>query len=150
MTVTSNFGVDTNILIYSLDRSEPVKQLVADKLMRAVLSKRATLPLQCLNEFYRATTRKHLLTPAEAKAFVNDVLTFIVPISSVAEDLVYAMQLHETNHIQFFDALIIATATRAGCAILFSEDLQSGRSFGSLTIQNPFLMNAKELDTILA
>jgi predicted nucleic acid-binding protein len=150
MTVTSNFGVDTNILIYSLDRSEPVKQLVADKLIRAVLSKRAPLPLQCLNEFYRATTRKHLLTTAEANAFVNDVLKFIVPVSSVSEDLIYAMQLHATNNIQFFDALIIATATRAGCIILFSEDLQNGRSFGPLTIRNPFLMADSELDTILA
>lgn len=37
-----------------------------------------------------------------------------------------------------YDALIIAAALEAGCAALLSEDLQLGRRFGTLTIQNPF------------
>jgi predicted nucleic acid-binding protein len=39
----------------------------------------------------------------------------------------------------FYDALIIASALEAGCATLFSEDLQDGQVInGRLTIRNPF------------
>ncbi len=150
MTVISSFTVDTNILIYSIDRSNPAKQIVADRLLRLVLAKRFPLPMQCLTEFYRATTRKRLLTPAEASDFIHDILIFIAPTPYIADDLNDAMQLHATNGIQFFDALILATSSRAGCSILFSEDLQDNRSFGSLTVRNPFLMDSTVLDALIA
>jgi len=148
MTATKNFTVDTNILIYSVDRSEPEKQRVADSILRALFLQRA--PLQTLNEFYHATTRKRLLTPVEASAFVRDTLMFALPISSTQEDLTYAMRLHQTGELQFFDSLLIATAARAGCSTLFSEDLQDGRTYGSLTVHNPFKRSAEELAALIA
>lgn len=40
---------------------------------------------------------------------------------------------------QFYDALIIAAALEAGCAVLFSEDPHDGQVIdGRLTIRNPF------------
>lgn len=38
-----------------------------------------------------------------------------------------------------YDALIVAAGIESGCETLFTEDLQHGRSFGALTIVNPFL-----------
>jgi predicted nucleic acid-binding protein len=35
-------------------------------------------------------------------------------------------------------ALIVAAALDAGCELLFTEDLQHGHQFGSVTVQNPF------------
>ena len=37
-----------------------------------------------------------------------------------------------------YDGLIVAAAVSAGCAILYSEDLQQGQVIDQLTIQNPF------------
>jgi predicted nucleic acid-binding protein len=38
-----------------------------------------------------------------------------------------------------YDSLIIASALEAGCATLFSEDMQHGQAIDStLTIRNPF------------
>jgi predicted nucleic acid-binding protein len=34
--------------------------------------------------------------------------------------------------------LIVAAALEGGCSLLYSEDLQSGRNFGDLRIENPF------------
>lgn len=150
MTATKSFTVDTNILIYSIDRSDPAKQHVADRILRSLFLQRALLPLQALNEFYRATTRKRLLTPAEASAFVRDTLMFVVPISSIQDDLLQAMSLHKSGEYQFFDSLLIATSARAGCSTLFSEDLHDGRPYGSLTVRNPFKLSATELDALLA
>ena len=37
------------------------------------------------------------------------------------------------------DAMIVASALRAGCSILYSEDFQDGRVFEKhLTVRNPF------------
>jgi predicted nucleic acid-binding protein len=51
--------VDTNVLIYSLDSSEPVKQSLAIQLIERVTDLRvACISLQVLQEFYSAATRK--------------------------------------------------------------------------------------------
>lgn len=52
---------------------------------------------------------------------------------------VAARALAETSNLPFHDALIVAAAQEAGCDVLYSEDLQHGRSFGSLRVENPFL-----------
>jgi predicted nucleic acid-binding protein len=44
--------------------------------------------------------------------------------------------------LAFYDALIVAAAIEAGCDTLFTEDMQHGRKFGSLTVVNPFDENA--------
>jgi predicted nucleic acid-binding protein len=36
----------------------------------------------------------------------------------------------------------MAAAQDAGCQILFSEDLQLGQKFGTLTVENPFRREA--------
>jgi predicted nucleic acid-binding protein len=35
--------------------------------------------------------------------------------------------------------LVIAAAADAGCSVLLTEDMQHGRKFGGVTVQNPFL-----------
>jgi predicted nucleic acid-binding protein len=50
-----------------------------------------------------------------------------------------ALRLHSTHKISWYDSLIICAAREAGCAILYSEDLQHGQRFGSLRVVNPFL-----------
>ena len=53
-----------------------------------------------------------------------------------------AVALSRDHNIAFYDALIVAAAQEAGCDTLFTEDMQHGRTFGSLTIVNPFLESA--------
>jgi predicted nucleic acid-binding protein len=51
----------------------------------------------------------------------------------------HAVKLARSNALSFYDALIVAAAADAGCRVLLTEDLQHGRKFGGVTIQNPFL-----------
>jgi predicted nucleic acid-binding protein len=45
-----------------------------------------------------------------------------------------------TQHsISWYDATLVQAAIDAGCERFYSEDLQHGRTFGALTIVNPFL-----------
>jgi predicted nucleic acid-binding protein len=46
--------------------------------------------------------------------------------------------LHKNHKFSYWDSLIIATAINAGAEILYSEDLQHGRTINNLKIINPF------------
>lgn len=50
-----------------------------------------------------------------------------------------AIDLQVETQYRFYDCLIVAAALESGAEILYSEDLQHGRSFGHLRIVNPFL-----------
>ncbi|MHB0981733.1 MAG: PIN domain-containing protein, partial [Thermoleophilia bacterium] len=50
-----------------------------------------------------------------------------------------AARLHRSDSVSFWDALIVQAALSGGADILYSEDLQHGRRFGGLRIENPFL-----------
>ncbi len=64
--------------------------------------------------------------------------------------MLQAIRTHRNENVPFFDALLLATASRSGCKNLFSEDFQHGRTYGSITVQNPFLLSELELSTLLA
>jgi predicted nucleic acid-binding protein len=42
-----------------------------------------------------------------------------------------------------WDALIVQAALSGGADVLYSEDLQHGRRFGELRIENPFLAEGR-------
>jgi predicted nucleic acid-binding protein len=149
-TVTSPFTVDTNILIYANDYSNPAKQAIADRVVGALVSHKSVLPLQCLSEFYRSTTKKRLLTSLQAQQFVEDTLMLVVPVLATQDDLLEAMSLHQRHGLQFFDAMLLAISARVGCTIFFSEDMQSGQIYGTITVINPFKLSSADLDTLLA
>ncbi len=152
MTVTSSFTIDTNILIYAIDNTDSTKQSIADAIVQKMISARAILPLQCLNEFYRATTstKKRLLPPAEAQIVVERALYSLQIVPPIPEDLLAAMKIHQQHSIQFFDALLIATARRAGCRTFFTEDMQAGRAFEDIKLVNPFVLSSEELNNLLS
>ncbi len=57
-------------------------------------------------------------------------------------DAIDAVTVHSWS---FWDAMIWATAKRAGCRLLLSEDGQSGRTLGGVTIINPFVTDISPL-----
>ena len=52
--------------------------------------------------------------------------------------------------LSFWDAMLWATASRAGCRMLFSEDLEDGRGLDGVLFVNPFApVNRKLVDLAL-
>jgi predicted nucleic acid-binding protein len=135
--VISSSSLDTNILIYAADNSDATKQDVCDRLLEKFIASRGRIPLQCLNEFYSLTTRRSLLTPSQAEAIVQRLLGSLVVIPSIIDDSVAAMRLQQQHNIQFFDALLLTTARRAGCTSFLSEDMQNGCNYEGITVRNP-------------
>jgi predicted nucleic acid-binding protein len=128
---------DTNILVYAAT-SDPKKQKAGNCLRRQGL-----VSVQVLNEFVHVARRKlhHDWPQIElALRLFRDSLDDVVPLTMNTHSA--AVLLARDHGPSFFDALIIAAAIEAGCDTLYSEDLQHGRTFGGLTIVNPFLDGA--------
>ncbi len=149
-TTVTKITLDTNILFYAFDSKEVGKHLLAKRILAACYDMAVPISLQCLGEFYRSATKKHLVSPAEASTIVEDVRKGMPIIQPGEIDLVAAMRIHQQHGLQFFDCLLIATTARAGCTTLFFEDLQHNQVIEGLTIVNPFKLSHQELEALLA
>jgi predicted nucleic acid-binding protein len=124
---------DTNVLLYLLSE-EAVK---ADR-VEELLSTGGTLSVQVLNEFAAVATRKLAMRVAEIKeilATVRAVCT-IKPLDVETHEL--GLELAERYRYSIYDSMILASALRAGCSTVFSEDFQHGQKIDRLTIVDPF------------
>lgn len=132
--------LDTNILIYSIDRDAGAKQARAlEVIERAAVEQNGVLTLQALSEFYFAAVRKGKMPAIDARAQVDDwqvVFPMILPSTQTLSNGLAAVHEHS---IQFWDAMLWAVAKENGVKTLFSEDFQHGRILGGVCFVNPFL-----------
>jgi len=129
--------IDTNILVYAHDTTSSRKQAMAIELIdRLSAARSGGLSTQVLLELF-ATARKPGLTPTIAADIVDDFSRWSV-YTPTGADVSAATRLSIKQTVSIWDALILTSAMRSGCDVLWSEDLQDGRRFGSLRVQNPF------------
>ena len=130
--------VDTNVLVYADDDVEPEKQARARALLSDLFaSGKGVLSLQVLREYFVVATRK-LGIDAEAARRRVEIYSRLDVVASDLDDLLAAIDLHRLHGLSVWDALVVQSALAGRCGVLFSEDLQHGRRFGSLRIENPF------------
>lgn len=142
---------DTNVLIYAIvEPPEPRGDRARELILRGTHRDTAILLLQALAEFSTVAMRKYGLISSDVQSRV-DAFRRSIPVEAAAErDLLAAIDLVRDHRMAFWDALMCATASRAGLQYLLSEDMQDGRRFGDLTIVNPFRPeNAALIDRIL-
>ena len=132
--------VDTNILIYAHDHSAGEKHVQARDLIRRLWhSGEGCLSIQVLQEFYVNATQKVAkpLTPDVAARIITDLQVWQVHCPGV-EDILDAIRLQERYQISFWDAMIVASAIQLGCQTIWSEDLNPGQVYNTVTVTNPF------------
>ncbi|HUO35986.1 MAG TPA: PIN domain-containing protein [Candidatus Acidoferrum sp.] len=131
--------VDTNVLIYAHDSEAGAKREIAREIIGDLWDERSgLLSVQVLQEFYVNATRKIAvpLSTASARAVVAAYKTWCIP--PAIEDVADAFRAEDEARIGFWDALVIASATRSGAARILSEDLNAGQSIRGIKIENPF------------
>ncbi len=130
--------LDTNVLIYSIDRANPGKQDTALELIaRHAKERTGIISTQVLQEFYSAATRKLGVEPLQARQHLRDFRIFdIVQVTpAIIEEGIDCSILHQ---LSFWDGLIIAAAATAASSELLSEDLNHGQVIQGITVRNPF------------
>lgn len=138
--MTVSVFVDTNILLYSRDASEPQKQPLAESLLRRLWRSRSgRISVQVLNEYFvNVTTKlKPGLTPAEAWDDM-EALKAWNPVETDFNLLSKGYMVYQRYQLSWWDALIIAAADTSGCSYLISEDLCAGQVYNGIRVVNPF------------
>ena len=126
--------LDSNVLVYAF--TDDARAATA----QALLDRGCTISIQGLNEFANVARRKLGKSWPEIRddlAAIRTVCPTVVPIDLDTHEA--ALRLAERHRFAFFDALMVATASKAGCTTLWSEDMQDGMLIdGKLRIVNPF------------
>jgi predicted nucleic acid-binding protein len=126
---------DTNILVYAFALDDPRSARA-----EALIAEGGVIGVQVLNEFTNVTRRKLGWQWEQIEASLRVVEELLGPVAPLTTAIhAAAVVLARERGLSVYDALIVAAAQDAGCQVLFSEDLQNGQKFGTLTVQNPFL-----------
>ena len=132
------FSVDTNILIYSIDKDAGPRHEQARALMDALADADCVLMLQALGEFFSAVTRKAKIPADEAAALVHDWMELFPVAAADGRTLRDAIGLKNAHGFGFWDAMLVEAARVAGVTRFLTEDMQDGRRVGALRLENPF------------
>jgi predicted nucleic acid-binding protein len=145
--MTDKVFVDTNVLVYTRDTSEPQKQKQTMRWMSHLWNTRAgRLSFQVLQEFYVTVTERldPGLTPEAARRDVRLLLSW-QPILVDMRVLEGAWRLQERYHLSWWDVLIVSAAQVAGCHYLLTEDLKEDQELENVRVINPFHISPEAL-----
>lgn len=134
--------VDTNILVYAYDRSEPKKQEQAlEVLDRLAVSETGVISTQVLAEFYVAVTREitYPLNAGEAYDRVKNYLQSWMVSELTGMIVLEAARGVRDYQFNFWDAQIWATARLNQIPVVFSEDFSPGEVVEGVRFVSPFL-----------
>src|SRR5579862_3300442 len=127
--------IDTNVLVYLYDESEPRKQLQARLVLRGIAGAGAgAVSTQVLSEFFSVTTRRLrpqlpldlVLTELERHARVWNVLPVTAPV------IIAAARAVRDHQLSFWDAQLWAAAKLNQLDTILSEDFQAGSILGGV------------------
>jgi len=126
--------LDSNVLVYAFT-ADPRAATA-----QALLSRGCVISVQGLNEFANVARRKLGMSWEElgdALASIRTLCPSVLPVS--VETHTDALRIAERYGYAIFDSLMIASASRAGCDRLWSEDMQHDMVIdGRLRIADPF------------
>jgi predicted nucleic acid-binding protein len=140
---------DSNILIYAVSRSDSRHAIAAELIGRAARGD-CRQTLQSLAECFNVLSRKYRMPAVEYHGWVRSFQRLFAVAAADESDLAAAAGAVQQHGLGFWDAMLWATARRAGCRLLLSEDFQEGRDLGGVLFVNPFdPANRKLIDLAL-
>jgi len=133
--------IDTSILVYVFDLTELGKRAHAVTIVRELQNRSlGCLSIQCLSEFFNATTRgdSPKLTINNALQYVQDYL-LAFPTFPLTQSIVLEAARGVRDHsFSFYDAQIWASAFVNDIQMVFSEDFSDGQAVEGVRFVNPF------------
>ena len=126
--------LDTNVLLYAFVSTDPRQGRALELLLTG-----GVVSVQVLNEFVSAARSKLKMDAAELDRSLAVVRSLCPSVlDSTVADHEAAFALSRNGGLHIYDATIVASAVRAGCKTLWTEDMQDGRVIDGVTIRNPF------------
>jgi predicted nucleic acid-binding protein len=138
--MAARYVVDTNVLVYALDRRQPEKRQRAREVLRRVgTAGTAALPAQVLSEFGGACLRKLEPWP-ESEAIRREVerlmLAFAI-LRLTGPVVLEALRGVREHLLSYYEAQIWAVARLGQVAVILSEDFNAGMVLDGVSFTNP-------------
>ena len=133
--------MDSNILVYAFDPSEPGKHAGAiDALNRLMASGRGRISCQVLGEFFRVVIEKIRapLSPSEGYQQVASLVRTWPIFPTTPLVVLEAARGVRDHRLPYWDAQIWAAARLHQVPIVLSEDFAHGRTLDGVRFVNPF------------
>ena len=130
---------DTNMLVYAATNQEPQKGDIACELIQHALEVNhdGVISVQVMTEFANVMKTRFNAAATEIDEWVSQFYPLLV--TEVTMDVVRnALYIKEEYGIQFYDALIVATAEKLGCNEIVTEDLNPNQTYRGMAVVNPF------------
>jgi predicted nucleic acid-binding protein len=130
----SNAFLDSNVLVYAFT-TDP-RAAAAQRL----LEQGCITSVQGLNEFANVARRKLGMTWEDTRDALGAIRALCpVIVSMEIATHIDALLIAERHRLSIFDALMVASALRADCDVMWSEDMHDGLVIDErLRIANPF------------
>jgi predicted nucleic acid-binding protein len=149
--MTARVLVDSNVLLYCYDRSDPAKQHQALEVVDELTTTGAgAFSTQVLGEFFVNAVRKLAMPLEEATVRIDHYLrawqVFDVT-SRVVEEAVRGVRAYRLN---YWDAQIWAAARVYGLSAIFSEDFSVGAALEGVRFVNPLAPSFRVADWLSA
>jgi predicted nucleic acid-binding protein len=131
---------DTNVLVYALGGRKQSTTDARIDLAREIVILGGVVSVQVLNEFVQVCRRKAGLGWDQilgSLQTIKELCGRAIPITIETHET--AINISQRYGFHIYDSLIIAAAMEAGCATLYTEDLQHGQIVEGVRIENPFL-----------
>lgn len=130
--------IDSNVLLYAVDRADPARRQKARAVIKSLVkSGLGVVSTQVAQEFFVIATKKLGVEPLAAKRVV-DMLGQLEVIQIDLPLILAAIDCSILSRISFWDALVVVTARASGCKILLSEDLGHAQLINGVRVENPF------------
>ncbi len=136
-SVRGRVFVDTNVIAYRFDGSEPDKQARAEMVLGQ--DEDFVVSTQVMLELHSVLTRR--LAPrwsaTDARAVLDDLAKLHV-VTADARLVLRAAATSERHQLSVWDAMIVEAAVESGCSELWSEDLATDSHIRGVLVVNPF------------
>ena len=131
--------LDSNVLVYAVDPRDKRKMNIAKDIVASALRgyTKCAISVQSLTEFVNVAIKK-LNKPVDE---INDFLNAYMGLQTICLDptmVPRGFEIKNRYDIQFYDAMMLAAAERAGANEFYTEDLNDGQLYGSVKAVDPF------------
>ena len=138
------FLVDSNILIYAYDKSESIKNTIAEKILEEVFTnkKEAVVSTQNLSEFFvNVTSKIEISIPiTEAQHIIQEIISMsnVKTFTIGKTTILNAISISSEFEIFYWDALIVSVMQEHNINTIITENEKDFKKIPWLTVINPF------------
>lgn len=130
--------IDTNVWVYALTEQDHAKKKIAAELIsKTYLEDTICVNAQVLKEFANFAFKRTTKSADEINAVLKKMASYSF-VPDTKELVMQAVVLKERYDVGFYDSLMLSAANKAKCDVIYTEDLNSGQKYGTVTAINPF------------